>query len=253
MFGLPSFLMTDAQRDAEKRYHERQVERRCPLAVDWTPDIKWQRELTIRGASYPVRSLFDVKPSGPSIGGAKTGQLALSPSGAFAYCEKHVPRGVTLQTIYGTTTGDVMFDAPVVVPALHELNTFTGRYEHLPWMSLTPMEMMTLRGGTRRAKGRVIVAGLGLGHQLIEVSKRRQVKKLTLVERSQELVDWLMPKIKPHLAQPVEVVVGDAYKVLPELSADVALVDIFRDYGGNEFRPRCPGIPVIWCWGAPSR
>jgi len=50
------------------------------------------------------------------------------------------------------------------------------------------------------------------------------------------------------------VIVGDAYEVLPTLSADVALVDIFPSYGGNEaammqLRKRCPKIKKMWGWG----
>jgi hypothetical protein len=33
------------------------------------------------------------------------------------------------------------------------------------------------------------------------------------------------------------------------MTADVALIDIFPHYGGNEF-PRCPSIKRVWCWGA---
>ena len=50
---------------------------------------------------------------------------------------------------------------------------------------------------------------LGLGHQLIEVSKRLQVKRIVLVELDQELVDWILPVIRPHVKKPLEVVVGD--------------------------------------------
>lgn len=247
MFGIADFLMTDSQRDMRKRFESAAVERRCPNAVEWTHDIKWQPELTIRGAGYPTRSLFKVEGCGPDIGQAKPSQMVCSPKGTFAYCEKIIPRGVTLQTVYGRRIGNVMFDSEVRISALHEKRG--GRYEFLPWMSLTPMELITLRPGTRRAKDRTIVAGLGLGHQLIEVSKRRQVKSIVLVERSQELVDWLMPKIKPLLGLPVKVIVGDAYEVLPTLRAEVALVDIFPSHGGNSFNTPCPGIKSIWCWG----
>ncbi len=88
-----------------------------------------------------------------------------------------------------------MWDGPVSIPALHERLSYNkDHWDQVPWMSLTPMEMMTMRHGTKRARGRVIVAGLGLGHQLIEVSKRKQVKEIVLVEKSQELVDWILPR-----------------------------------------------------------
>ncbi len=250
MFALPTFLLSESER--EHRHKAR--ERRLALAIDWTPDIKWAPELTIRGASYPTRSLFAVKPCGPDINKTGGDEVALSPDHTFAYCEKLIPAGTALQTLYGRRVGNVIFDAPVVVPALHERERFSARYEFLPWMSLTPMEMITLRPGTQRAKGHVVIAGLGLGHQLIEVSRRKQVKRLVLVERSRELCGWLLPKITPHLGRPIDdIVIGDAHIELPKLEADVALVDIFPDYGGNKFYAPCPGIKSIWCWGSADR
>jgi hypothetical protein len=185
-------------------------------------------------------------------------ELELSPSGQFCYLEKVLPAGEKLNTFCGSKRGTVLFDGPVKIPAIHE----RGWSEHFsawhddPWMSLTPMEAMTLRVGTKLAKGRVVVAGLGLGHQLIEVSHRRQVTSLVLVEHSAELVEWVIPRLTPHLGMPVEVIVGDATEVLPKLTADVALVDIFKGYGGNNerrfLRRKHCKIPTIWCWGAAS-
>jgi len=74
-----------------------------------------------------------------------------------------------------------------------------------------------------------------------------------LIEKSQELVDWVLPKILPHLGRPLtEVIVGDAHRVLPTLQADVALVDIFPNYGNNAWYQPCPQIGHIWCWGGAS-
>lgn len=82
------------------------------------------------------------------------------------------------------------------------------------------------------------------------VTARMQV--VVLVERSQELVDWLLPKILPLLARRdivKDIIMGDARAEVPKLIADVALIDIFPTYGGNKFYEPCPGIPVVWCWG----
>ncbi len=121
-------------------------------------------------------------------------------------------------------------------------------------MSLTPAELMTLRPGTRMAKGHTIIAGLGLGHQLIEVAKRLPVKRVTVVELDEELADWIMPVIRPHLRKKVDVVIGDAYEVIPKLKGDVALIDIFPGYGDGfrrveELRRASPGIKKFWGWG----
>lgn len=255
---IPSFLMPDSWRRAQEERHKRAVEARALKCVPWDTNMRWQQELNIKAETYKVLSLFDVKPTeSVYAGSAKSRQYEDSPQGQFRYVEKVLPMGTILETAYGNKRGTVMFDGAVVLPALHERDEHSlGGWSREVWMSLTPMETMSLRPGTRRAKGSVIVAGLGLGHQLIEVSKRKQVTRLTLVERSRELIDWLLPRVRPYLARELdEVVVDDAYEALPKMSADVALVDIFKGYGGNAYardrlRTQCKGIKFVWAWGA---
>jgi hypothetical protein len=266
MFGLPSFLMSDQQKKMMDDRYKREVERRVLEAIPWDPEVKWQPELTFQAKTYKPFSLFVVDAfPGNNVNQATLDQTVHSPKKQFCYAEKRVKRGSFLQTVCGQKKGDVMWDGPVLIPCLHERSIHNAdRWEENPWMSLTPMETMTLRSGTKRAKGRTIVAGLGLGHQLIEVSKRKQVKELVLVEQSQELVDWLLPRIKPLLhCDLTDVVIGDAYKKLPKMKADVALIDIFPSYGFNKFERLepvsatrnayvpipTPGIKSIWCWG----
>ncbi|OHD23803.1 MAG: hypothetical protein A2Y38_17080 [Spirochaetes bacterium GWB1_59_5] len=73
---------------------------------------------------------------------------------------------------------------------------------------------------------------------------------------SAELMQWMLPRIQPHLCgRQIEVVVGDAYDVLPKLTADVAIVDIFDMYGNNNeerdnLQDDCKNIKRLWCWGA---
>ena len=222
-----------------------------------TPNIKWAQELNIKADTYKVRNLF------PSVTPSPTADIQLStdhpemcvysPSEQFVYVVKILAPGAQLMTLYGKQRGSVMFNGPVLIPALHERCTWDkSKWEREPWMSHTPMEFISLRGGTRRAKGHVVIAGLGLGHQLIEVMHKKGVKEVTLVERSQELVDWLMPSINAHIYDTkvvLNTIVGDAHDVVPKLKADVALIDIWPRYGGNHFEA-CPNIPVVWCWGS---
>jgi hypothetical protein len=67
-------------------------------------------------------------------------------------------------------------------------------------------------------------------------------------------VDWILPVIKPHVRKPLEVVVGDAFEVIPRLGGDVALIDTFPGYGDGfkvvaELAKRSPGIKKFWGWG----
>jgi hypothetical protein len=274
-FGRPN-KEAQASFEAEMRALR---EERLTRAVPWTPDIKWEPGLSIQASTYHPLRLFPVEPSqivDPNK--LPPEQKVVSPDGQWLYCEKILPRGDALRTILGNRKGNVVFDGPVIIPALHQLQTQES-YERVqlegpnlgmgdfrfvpttvsfwkqnPWMSITPMELLSLRPGTRMARGDVIIAGLGLGHQLIEVSKRPQVRRLMLVERSQGLVDFMMPAIEPHLHKRVEVFVGNAYEVIPQLAADVALIDIFPKYGGNQhscdkLERTSPGVKKFWCWG----
>lgn len=255
MLGLASFLMSREQREMERRFYEKDKERRLKLCVPWDPLIKWDPELNIKADTYQVRNLFpDVEPTpSPLVSVSITDEkrCAYSPTKRFVYVVKQLPAGQRLTTYYSNKRGSVVFDGPVLIPALHERCLWDNAgWNPDPWMSFAPMEFLTLRGGIRKAKGHTVIAGLGLGHQLIEVSLKKTVKQITLVEHSQELVDWLMPRIKPFLGPAtLTVIVDDAKKVVPELPADVALIDIFTGYGGNTFAS-CPNIKTVWCWGS---
>ena len=267
MFFLPSFLMkSPEQRAREAKEYAARVEARCATAVPWDPEMKWTPTLTVQAHTYTPRMVFEVTPTRKlDVNGCEPDEKVVSPSGEWLYCCKLLPRGAALATFHGSRRGTVMFDGDVQIPCLYT-KTRAGLYwttpadrgaalacaawEELPFMSLTPMEMLTLRVGTRLARGRTIVAGLGLGHQLIEVSHRKKIGDIVLVEKSQELVDWILPRIAPQLGRPLaDVIVGDARKVLPTLKADIALVDIFPNYGNNDFYAPCPDVKRVWCWG----
>ncbi|MBK8264708.1 MAG: hypothetical protein IPK80_25625 [Nannocystis sp.] len=232
---------------------------RLGRCVPWSEAIGWRPQLEFQAATYEVTPPFaGILPSDAPVEALRASELVDSPQGSFRYCVRLHPRGRPLLTWWGRETGTVIFDADIGVPALFQARAAdepgSGRWSASPWMSLTPAELLTLRPGTRLARGRVVVAGLGLGHQLVEVSRRLQVKHVTLIERSQELVEWLLPALRPRLRRPVEVIVGDALEVLPRLRADVALVDIFPSFGEAgptiaALRRSCPKIGAIWGWG----
>ena len=248
MFASPETLKR------EREWEKEEAKRRMAIAVDWDPDMKWEKELNIRGKSYKPKSLFKVKSSAKHPNDEKNpGHIKLSPSKNFCYYEMTLPKGSKLSTAYGRNPGSVMFDGPVRIPALYERRDRVNHREgwrEQPWMSYTPMEYLTLRCGTRFAKGTVVIGGLGMGHQLEEVAKRKQVKKIIVVESSEELVDWVWPQLDVSGREDdIEFIIGDAREEIPELTADSALIDIYRSYGGNEFK-HCPDIKKVWVWGS---
>lgn len=267
MFGF-GFLQSPEEAKRERlREQARRKERLAAGGVPWAPNLKWEEELCLKADTWLSWDLFDVQPTkhhDPNHEKKPDDKFELSPSGQFMFCKKILTRGSCIGTLSGSRQGDVMFDADVHIPALHE-KTGGGDWRDKPWMSITPMELMTQRPGIRFAKGHVIVAGLGLGWMLVEVLRKKKVTKVTLVERSQELVDWILPRLEmmfPQGKKP-DVVVDDAYKAIPKMTADVALIDIFECYGSNDFcedlyykdpehrRPdrQCPNIGRVWNWG----
>ncbi len=233
----------------------RRIADRLARCVPFSPAMPWAPELNLRADSFAVWELFPGLPAlDDPVDALPRGTYVDSPRGTFRYCVRLHRRGVPLQTFWQDQVGTVVFDGDVAIPALYEKDPTTGRFGPHPWMSLTPSEIMTLRVGTRLAKGHVVVAGLGLGHQLLEVARRVQVRRITLVERSAELADWVLAALRPRIRKPVRLVVGDAFEVMPKLAADVALVDIYPGYGGNRDATRrlaasCPKIRRFWGWG----
>lgn len=270
MFGFQGLILLSPEQRARRTEMRKQaVERRLAQVVSWDQDTKWAPELNIRAESYmrhrqatpSLQSLFQVQGTRelyPERVKLLDNSRVISKCGRWLYCEKELARGECLEILRGRQRGTVMFDGSVSFPAIHEL----GHWRNTPWMSLTPNEIFTLRIGTKFAKGHVVVAGLGLGHQLIEVLLRKQVTKVTLVEKSQGLVDFVLSKIIKILSESfqafelsasnklknLDIAIGNAQDLVPKIQADVALVDIFSGYGGNTFT-RCQEIKKVWCWG----
>ena len=61
-------------------------------------------------------------------------------------------------------------------------------------------------------------------------------------------MNWVLPQLELN-GKDVEFVIGDAKKLVPEMTAASALIDIYKGYGWNTF-PRCPNIKKVWVWGS---
>lgn len=252
--GIPFFLLPDVFQKHIQDARKAKMAQRLSECVDWNPKMPWKKEMNLKASSYSCLNLFpeltprEAVPPDPNT--AKAEERADSPSGVWRYTVNTLPRGGMLRTWCGSKLGTVLFDGPVRVPAIYRKWRGGEEYAEDPWMSLTPAEILSMQAGLRFAKGRTVVAGLGLGYLLINVTKKKSVKKVTLVEISQELVDWLLPKIKPHLGMDVDVIVGDANTVIPGLEADSALIDIDSTYGNNTFLAPHQHIDRVWVWGS---
>ena len=263
------------------RWEAERIEHVKHTAIPWDPK-GWKRNWAIQAATYtPGINLFprlkSILPQDWRNADELNKKTAKSPSGKFIYVNQLVPAFTKLNCFRGSVHGTVAFDGPVIVPALFELDAYRN-IPISPWMSLTPQEIVTLAPGTKIAKGHTIIVGLGLGYQLIEVSKKKSVHTITLVERNAELVKWLLPRIRKHMG-PVKlnVVISGAWTVTDKIyhlswdpywhryvlpskftrittpksscvlldlvsqyGVDVVLVDTFPNYGNNDIEDYIP-------------
>jgi hypothetical protein len=138
--------------------------------------------------------------------------------------------------------GYVRFDRDTVIPVL------TGPVGESPWMSLTPSETYTLRGGIRKARGKVLIGGLGMGWMAHKVLARKGVKSVTVVEKD--------PAIAKFFGKGLDVVVGDLWEYLeahPASRFDTVLVDIWKGFGNADSDKKFWALsfthPRVWGWG----
>lgn len=217
----------------------------CKDALPWDPVLKFQKFLAIQGQSFqewmrPYVLDTNLKP-GPLM---KEPRIDI-PGTDFYYCHPILEQGDRLRIASGKTKGTVVFDADIFVPCLRQ----KAYLDDEVWMSFTPFEVFTLRAGIRAAKGDVVIGGLGLGYQLIEISKKKSVRKITLVEQNFALFQWVWPRIRDKVQGNITVLFGDAREIIPKLKADRAIIDIDSTYGNNYF-PGCPYIDRTWVWGS---
>lgn len=220
--------------------------------TQWSAATKFEPALGLDGDSYlkwQERYLLfpDLEPGSPMD---PDQPRVWSPSKRYYYSHNLLPQGARLRIMSGNRQGFVVFDRSVFFPTLVEQTDYSRRV----WMSTTPMEVFTLRSGIRRAKGDVIVAGLGLGYQLSAICEKSSVKSVRVVEKDLELSQWLGKRIVSRCCAETKprIIVGDAHTLLPVMTGDVAIVDIWDSYGGNHFGPICPDINHVWCWGSSS-
>lgn len=103
------------------------------------------------------------------------------------------------------------------------------------WMTLTPVDVDTCEEAIKRAHGRVVTFGLGLGYYTYMASMKDEVESVTVVERSEDIIklfsELILPKFEKK--EKVKIVNLDAFeyaeRVMPSENFDFAFVDTWRD------------------------
>lgn len=105
------------------------------------------------------------------------------------------------------------------------------------WMTLMPNETVTTLPAVAQAKGKVLTYGLGLGYFAFMASEKEDVSSVTVVERSEEVIELFRTHILPQFPQrdKIRVICADAFdyakNVMPLEQYDFVFADIWHDVG----------------------
>jgi hypothetical protein len=220
-------------------------------AVDWHDErTGFRPDLVIRGESYKPLHLFELqahrKPKIP-----ENPALRHSTSDGFHYHHMIYPRGISIDIKLGKRRGHAWFTRDVMIPMLSR-----DQGGHPTVMSVTPGEIFTLRPGIKRARGCVLVGGLGMGWFLRKVCARPQVQRVIVVEKSEPLLNLVGDRLRAIDADVANKVTdwicGDALNHVGNHVVDQYLLDIWDEYGDHDhrFAKLKREQPVsLWGWG----
>jgi len=84
------------------------------------------------------------------------------------------------------------------------------------WMCVTPNEINTMQPYINKATGNVITFGLGLGYFAFMVSIKKEVKKVTVIEMDQKIIDIFNKNILPYFPnqEKIEIIKDEAIHYL---------------------------------------
>lgn len=137
-----------------------------------------------------------------------------------------VKKGDILLTYATYMKGEIFqYDMPLitkdkVIPRLGFFNkavSFPALYEgNVPWVSVCPSEINSMRSQIEAAYGKVLVLGLGLGYYPFIISGYDNVESITIVEINEKTSDIFKEKILPHFPnkEKVNVIVADAIEYM---------------------------------------
>lgn len=119
-------------------------------------------------------------------------------------------------------------------------------------MSNTPMERKTHIEAINKAKGNVLVAGLGLGMYLQNIKDKEEVTSITVIEKSKEVIELTAKYFKD--CQKIKIINEDIFNYTSDIKFEFDFLDIWSDISEDnlvEFdilREKFKEIPEIICW-----
>jgi hypothetical protein len=262
MLGLIGFLNPGIA-DRFRAYEEKlEKEALKDDLQTWDEDkTKFKDILALNASSYDMSKyyLFDTPPD-EARKFSDMKHVTYSPSKQFAYCNRVLPARQPIELWQGHKRGKVIWSGKVVIPVLF----FKDGTPYNVWMSCTPAEMLSQRQGIRRATGKVLIGGLGMGWFLRKVAEKKSVKEIIVVEKSQELLDWfgkdLCKKIAKDTKTKIKVICDDVLNHMGKHGKDTRhLIDIWKDYPNEfcylskEWQAAIERVDHFWGWGVIAR
>ncbi len=106
------------------------------------------------------------------------------------------------------------FDTPVRFPALYEGD--------MPWVSVIPSEINSMREQLDAAEGRCLVLGLGLGYYAFHAAMKESVTSVTVVELNEKITDIFVKHLLPKFPcrDKIKIIRGDAVAYAASLTGD---------------------------------
>lgn len=127
--------------------------------------------------------------------------------------------------------------ARLVVPKLGFFKrrvAFPALYEGIvPWVSVCPSEINSMRTQMERAHGRVLVLGLGLGYYPYIISQKDCVESITIVELQPTVIDVFKKQLLPQFSHrdKIKIVCADAIEYMKKVQCgeyDFCFADIWE-------------------------
>lgn len=101
-------------------------------------------------------------------------------------------------------------------------------------MSNTNMEKRTSAEFVSNANGDVLICGLGIGLVLIPLFESKYVKSITVIEKYQDVIDCVLPQIKPYDKQDkLKVICADCFEYGTKERFDTIFIDIWANINSD--------------------
>ena len=88
------------------------------------------------------------------------------------------------------------------------------------WMCITPNEINTMKPHLDKARGKVITFGLGLGYFAFMASLKKEVSKVTIIEKDENIINLFLEHLLPYFPNKNKI----------EIIKDDALIYIAKDH-----------------------